>query len=369
MKIFNENGRQNYNKGDSAKAFLWGGIIIPIFVSLCATFVLTFLASAFGMALNDFLEVKAVLIFTILIAQISFVIWLIYHNRKQNINPIKAMKFQKIDWRIAIIVAVLGVAMLFLINNFVTLVDAGLAGLGYVKDNEVPLAVDSVTNLIIGLFVMAIIPAFVEESMFRGVILGGLLDKAKSKKQIILAILVSAIIFALIHGSLQQFVYPIIMGIVFGTVFFVTGNIWYSIILHTFSNGTVVVMNYVYSVVGTVDTPTIINAEFVLVAIIGLVLAVGLFALAIWVIRKMVAKKSPAPAEITTDENVVISEDGTVLNTSSEVDEKLKEYSERTQSVFGNYNFKNLPNIALWLAFGISVLTLILDFITTIMPK
>ena len=367
MKFFNENGRENYNKNDTAKAFLWGGIIIPIFVSLCATFILTFLASAFGMGLDEFLEVKAVLIFTILIAQISFVIWLFYHNRKQDINPIKALKFKKVDWRIAIIVAMLGVAMLFLINNFVSLVDAGLAGLGYVKENSVPLPVDSATNLIIGLFIMAIIPAFVEESLFRGVILGGLLDKAKTKKQIICAIVVGAIIFALIHGSLQQFIYPIIMGIVFGTIFFITGNIWYSIILHMFSNGTVVVMNYVYSVLGTVDTPTVVNAEFVLTALLGLAIAIGLFVFAIWVIRKIVAKQTPAIIEPQKDENVVISEDGTVLSTGSEVDQKLDEYSQRKQSVFGAYSFKNLPNIALWLAFGISVLSLVLDFVTTIL--
>ena len=86
---------------------------------------------------------------------------------------------------------------------------------------------------------MVILPAILEEMLFRGALLNAFLPYGK-----IFAIIISALMFSLMHGSLQQTLYQFVIGIVLGVVMYATENILYPIILHFCNNATVILSDF-----------------------------------------------------------------------------------------------------------------------------
>ena len=79
-----------------------------------------------------------------------------------------------------------------------------------------------------------------EEIIFRGVILRGLLTKYSPKY----AIVFSAIIFGLIHGKPLQIWGAFIIGLILGYVYYKTKSIGTTILLHSFVNLIVLIKSY-----------------------------------------------------------------------------------------------------------------------------
>ena len=88
-------------------------------------------------------------------------------------------------------------------------------------------------------FSMAVMPAFNEELLFRGVLYGAY--RRQSKKT---GILFSALTFGLMHLNLNQMLYAIYLGIVLALMVEATGSIYTSMLMHFLLNGFNVVMNY-----------------------------------------------------------------------------------------------------------------------------
>lgn len=72
----------------------------------------------------------------------------------------------------------------------------------------------------------------VEECMFRGVLLRGLLTRYKP----VTAVLLSAVLFGLIHVRLHQVVPATFLGLLFGIVFLKSRSLIHTILLHMLSN-------------------------------------------------------------------------------------------------------------------------------------
>ena len=87
---------------------------------------------------------------------------------------------------------------------------------------------------------MAIIPAFCEEFLFRGLILDRLSRFGRAK-----AIFISALLFALMHQNVGQLFYTFILGLVLGYIAVESGSIWGAIVLHFVNNLTQVIINAV----------------------------------------------------------------------------------------------------------------------------
>lgn len=77
------------------------------------------------------------------------------------------------------------------------------------------------------LILIAVIPAFVEEFVFRG-----LFFHTYKKAGVIAGAIVSSLIFALIHLNINQFCYAIVMGVVFSCLVEATGSMWASVLAH-----------------------------------------------------------------------------------------------------------------------------------------
>ncbi|MCR5608011.1 MAG: CPBP family intramembrane metalloprotease [Lachnospiraceae bacterium] len=92
---------------------------------------------------------------------------------------------------------------------------------------------------IVGVLVIAVMPAIGEELFCRGVLYGSYRKVSKGK-----AVLLSAIMFGFMHGNFNQFIYTALMGMIFALVVEITDSVLASMIMHFLFNGTTVVYMY-----------------------------------------------------------------------------------------------------------------------------
>lgn len=91
--------------------------------------------------------------------------------------------------------------------------------------------INGVHSILLLFISTAVVPALVEEYLFRGVMLKNLLPYGKT-----VAVVVSALLFSLMHQNFLQFLYAFGAGIVLGVVFLKTGSIWCGVLIHFVNN-------------------------------------------------------------------------------------------------------------------------------------
>ncbi len=111
---------------------------------------------------------------------------------------------------------------------------------------------------------IAIIPAFCEELLFRGLILDRLHRFGRAK-----AIFISALLFALMHQNIGQIIYTFILGLVLGYIVVESGSIWGAIVIHFVNNFTQVVMNAVMYTQHEARANFIIAAFELIIVVVG----------------------------------------------------------------------------------------------------
>ena len=114
----------------------------------------------------------------------------------------------------------------------------------------------------LSLICLAIVPAVIEEYIFRGVILGAYL-----KMETMAAVLISSLFFGLLHLSLGSVMYGFFFGCVFALIRVITGNIAYTMLMHVTFNSLNVLLEYVN--IGAV--PIWVVLAVMLVCIVGFV--------------------------------------------------------------------------------------------------
>ena len=102
---------------------------------------------------------------------------------------------------------------------------------------EIFMKPSSINALFINLLVMAVLPAFGEEFIFRGI----LMKWFSKSMNIHLAIVLSAFLFSAIHIQFLGFFPRFFMGLILGYVFYWSGSLWAPILLHFLNNGMAVV--------------------------------------------------------------------------------------------------------------------------------
>ncbi len=83
----------------------------------------------------------------------------------------------------------------------------------------------------IGIIAVAFVPAIVEETAIRGIVMQPLRKFGDR-----FAIISSAVLFAFMHGNMVQIPYTVIGGLLLGYLAVTTGSLWPSIILHFINN-------------------------------------------------------------------------------------------------------------------------------------
>lgn len=100
-------------------------------------------------------------------------------------------------------------------------------------ESDLLVSADSIPAFLATVFVMAVMPAVLEELFFRGI-----LQRLFTSwfKNAFWAIILTSVIFSLFHGELFYFMPLAFASIVLGSLFFFSGNLWYSILAHFMNN-------------------------------------------------------------------------------------------------------------------------------------
>ncbi len=134
---------------------------------------------------------------------------------------------------------------------------------------------NGISDYLISLFVIALLPAVLEEIMFRGCWQNLL---SRWFKMPIVAVIVMSAFFSAVHGSYLGFLSRFALGFVLGWMYYRTGNIWLNIIAHFFNNALAATSLYLSGKPGKAIDPSAMDDHFPMWAgVLSLVAVVGLF--------------------------------------------------------------------------------------------
>lgn len=160
--------------------------------------------------------------------------WFLF--RKQDIT---VMPLQKTDGSLGMGLVLLGTGMMVIANIIGSYILTVLEFVGVTPADMPDMQDGTIPVLLLNILVVGVLPALLEELLFRGVILQGLRSAGDT-----VALVVSALMFGLMHGTLYQIPFAFILGLVFGYIVLKTGNILWSMGLHAANNTLAVLMEY-----------------------------------------------------------------------------------------------------------------------------
>ena len=164
-----------------------------------------------------------------MLAQVAF--FLVYVKCNKNIEFKKASKINKLSLKNLLLCILIGVIGVFALNPISNCLYSLFETIGLRGAAVMPFEPDGAFTYITAVLLFALVPAVVEELIFRGVILHGF-----RKFGFWQAIIFSSILFALIHANIQQFAYTFIFGAVLAYLVLKTGSLLASMIIHFIAN-------------------------------------------------------------------------------------------------------------------------------------
>ena len=142
----------------------------------------------------------------------------------------RVLNVKMIDWKIcglAILGAVVVIFYTDLLSEFMDFPD------------EMGKIFNSMASSVVGALSIGVIGPIMEELIFREAVLGWMLRGGVNKW---VAITTSAVVFGLIHANPAQIPFAIVIGFIFGIIYYKTGNIVITSILHILNNSVAVLL-------------------------------------------------------------------------------------------------------------------------------
>ncbi|HRX92575.1 MAG TPA: type II CAAX endopeptidase family protein [Chitinophagaceae bacterium] len=113
----------------------------------------------------------------------------------------------------------------------------------YMQQMEAIIGLNNIGQLIISLLIMALLPAFCEEALFRGGF-QNFLNRATNNPWV--SIITVSLIFSAAHLSWYGFLPRLFLGLILGVIYHYSGRLWLSILAHFLNNAIALVMLYAY---------------------------------------------------------------------------------------------------------------------------
>jgi uncharacterized protein len=157
---------------------------------------------------------------------------------------------------LAVLLVIILAFLLFPITSFTGLINSKmhlpvwLSGVeNWMRDKEetasnvtsILIGSSNIKDLSINIFVLAVLPAFGEELLFRGILQQILIRIFRSFHA---GIWVTSILFSTMHFQFFGFIPRLILGLIFGYLFYWSRNLWVSIIAHFINNAVPVILSF-----------------------------------------------------------------------------------------------------------------------------
>lgn len=131
------------------------------------------------------------------------------------------------------------------------------------------------SNLVIGIVIFGFLAAISEEFLFRSVIQKALVKLFKNAH---IGIIVTALVFSAFHTDFYGFFPRFILGLMLGYMFWMSGSIWASIIMHFTNNATIVMLYFLNKKeVINIDVESVGSTNNAFFIILSLVVTVAIF--------------------------------------------------------------------------------------------
>lgn len=155
-------------------------------------------------------------------------------NRLSYAETVRFKKMKLTDMLLSVLFGILVQPAITLINALSMVFSKNITGASILEISErVP--------FLIGLFLVAVVPAVMEETVYRGVFYN-----EYSKINPLQAALLSGLMFGIMHGNINQFCYAATLGFVFALLVEATGSILSTMLVHFWINASSVVLLYIY---------------------------------------------------------------------------------------------------------------------------
>ncbi len=159
------------------------------------------------------------------------------------------------------------------------------------------LSLDSTGDYLVGLIVMAFLPALCEETLFRGGLQNYL---TRWTRKPWLSIIVVSILFSALHFSFYGFLSRLFLGILLGVLYEYSGRLWLNVIAHFFNNAFAVTLIYILKQQGKPIDQAIADKSSTWAGVFALPVVIAL----IIVFRKIAAKpKEPKANDFEFERN------------------------------------------------------------------
>lgn len=317
------NFKYSYRTKDSA--------ILPLLlvaVSLIYSFIFSLAVAKVAMVngatteaeISAFASLPWVTVINMLLGQVfiigTYIIYSLVAGKDMAVASTVKGKFQ---WLPFLVVIAMSVVCLFGFNYLVAVIDTGISNITGKGVSAVEV-VGGFGGLVLSSFCFAIVPAIVEEFVYRGVVFNGL----KTSFKPVTAILLSALIFMLMHFNIYQTFYQFILGVVLSLICYYTGSILYSIVFHMLNNFMVVLFAYVAPNLFVVSN---MSAPIMLLIVGGALLAAGaLFGL--FVLLKKLCQKYDTRAKVIEEKS---EQEQTIENTEGLSEYDIKQLNIKPQ--------------------------------------
>lgn len=245
----------------ASKTFLWS-MFLPQALLLIAICILSIFYKDLESLENSWFYIFS----CVVIAQLSFAIIYFRVCKKKNISIKQEVTAgcKKLSLKNVLFCMLISVIAIIGLFYFVGLFDNLFGLLGYVE-GEPLLPNNTIPWLLLNILLSAVIPAILEETIFRHIIFKGLKDIG-----FWFASIVSSIMFMLVHLSLGSVAYPILMGIIFCLVVRKTGSVVYSVIVHFCNNLIALIIQYIQNITGKKLLPSVINLWWEILLVIAI---------------------------------------------------------------------------------------------------
>lgn len=131
------------------------------------------------------------------------------------------------------------------------------------------------------LLTVGILPAFIEEFVFRGIVMQPLRRYGDG-----FAIVMSAIVFGLVHGNLVQIPFAMVVGLIIGFFVVKSNSLWVGIVIHLINNTASVVLTMLLSGVSDVLGNLVVLAYYGILILLAIVFLAVLIDRQRWIFRK-----------------------------------------------------------------------------------
>ena len=181
-------------------------------------------------------------------------------NRKSD-NKI----ISKPSWKKFFFYVFISIISFLALYPIITCIDTLLVDLG-ISLNTLPYKLNT-SGYLVSLLSVVILPAVVEELLFRGLIFKGLKPYGK-----VFSVTISALIFSVYHMSIDQLIYPFLVGLLLGVIMHKENNILYCIAIHFTNNFLSLTLSYLNINLSYNHWTYILIAIILLIAFVSIVL-------------------------------------------------------------------------------------------------